>query len=429
MVSCIKLTNNICKVELAKNLIKGRVVRGNIIRKNNEFMIIDIGFRSDVRLYKSDIWNYDSFGTNQQIDIRIEEFDSNNGETLVSRRGLGIEESWTMLQQAYNDNLLISGQVIANVIEGYMVKVFGLLALLPLNSTDKDINVQLNRFDRYKIDKIDRENNFITLKQPNNNRKMSIEQNIDTDIMFDKGDLIWGIVNKITDTKIYVDLGWKDGVIDLCGIEWYGMLRLLWNVVIGNLILTKYDGKSEIKDILLLKWCGSGYTGYNVPILGVVLGINNFCFNIKLLKSSNKCVLNSIISIRNTNKLQFETDINYHNVVKLIPSTINILEKKICLNLDLEGTKCFNFVKTNEGRSIWGLISKIKSNSVVVSLPQGLYGELNYSIRSLGNIPSWFKLSCGRRISVRICDYEPVTNKISLALSKIDKNSLIIIEE
>ncbi len=177
--------------------------------------------------------------------------------------------------------------------------------------------------------------------------------------MLNKGDLIWGIVNKVTDTKIYIDLGWIDGVVDLCGIEWYEMLKLLWNVVVGSLILTKYNGKSEVKNILLLKWCGSDYLGYNIPILGIVLGINNNHFDIKFQRNNNNGVFNSIISVRNINKLQFGTDIRYHDVVKLAPDTIDISKKTICLKLDLEGTKCFDFVKTNEGRSIWGLISKI----------------------------------------------------------------------
>ncbi len=99
-----------------------------------------------------------------------------NGETLVSRRELGIEESWTMLQQAYNSNSLISGQIVANVVEGYMVKVFDLLVLLPFNPTDGDINIQLNEFGRYKIDKMDRKENLITLKQPNDNKEMEIKE-------------------------------------------------------------------------------------------------------------------------------------------------------------------------------------------------------------------------------------------------------------
>ncbi len=177
--------------------------------------------------------------------------------------------------------------------------------------------------------------------------------------MLNKGDLIWGIVNKVTDTKIYIDLGWIDVVVDLCGIEWYEMLKLLWNVVVGSLILTKYNGKSEVKNILLLKWCGSDYPGYNIPILGIVFGINNNHFDIKFQRNNNNGIFNSIISVRNINKLQFGTDIRYHDVVKLAPDTINISKKTICLKLDLEGTKCFDFVKTNEGRSIWGLISKI----------------------------------------------------------------------
>ncbi|PIM95310.1 hypothetical protein [Candidatus Hodgkinia cicadicola] len=428
MVSCIKLINNICKIESTKSLIEGGVVKGIITRKNNEFMIIDIGFRSNVRLYKHNLWNYNLLKINQQIDVRIEEFDSKkNGETLVSRRGLGIEESWIMLQQAYNSNSLISGQIVANVVEGYMVKVFDLLALLPFNPTDEDINIQLNKFGRYKIDKMDRKENLITLKQPNDNKEMEIKENIN--ITLNKGDLVWGIVNKVTDTKIYIDLGWIDGVVDLCGIEWYEMLKLLWNVVVGSLILTKYNGKSEVKNILLLKWCGSDYPGYNIPILGIVLGINNNHFDIKFQRNNNNGVFNSIISVRNINKLQFGTDIRYHDVVKLVPDTIDISKKTICLKLDLEGTKYFNFVKTNEGRSIWGLISKIKGNSVVISLPWGLYGELNYIIRPFSSISNWFKLSYGRRINVRICDYDPVVNKISLALSKINKNNLVIIEE
>ncbi len=102
------------------------------------------------------------------------------------------------------------------------------------------------------------------------------------------------------------------------------MLKLLWNVVVGSLILTKYNGKSEVKNILLLKWCGSDYPGYNISILGIVLGINNNHFDIKFQRNNNNGVFNSIISVRNINKLQFGTDIKYHDVVKLVLDTINI---------------------------------------------------------------------------------------------------------
>ncbi len=52
--------------------------------------------------------------------------------------------------------------------------------------------------------------------------KSVIKTNIN--IMLNKGDLVWKIVNKVTDIKIYIDLGWIDGGVDLCSIEWYEML-------------------------------------------------------------------------------------------------------------------------------------------------------------------------------------------------------------
>ena len=74
---------------------------------------------------------------------------------------------------------MISGQIVANVVEGYMVKVFDLLALLPLIPTDEAINIIfINKFGRYKIDKMDRKENLITLKQPNDNQEMEIKENI-----------------------------------------------------------------------------------------------------------------------------------------------------------------------------------------------------------------------------------------------------------
>ncbi len=79
MVSCIKLINNLCKIESVKSLIEG-VVKGIITKKNNEFMIIDIGFRSNVRLYKHNLWNYNLLKINQQIDVRIKQFNSKKME-------------------------------------------------------------------------------------------------------------------------------------------------------------------------------------------------------------------------------------------------------------------------------------------------------------------------------------------------------------
>ncbi len=61
-----------------------------------KFIIVDIGFRSDVRIYEDEIWNYSDFNINQLIDVYIEQFDSKTGETLASRKLISIEEAWAI---------------------------------------------------------------------------------------------------------------------------------------------------------------------------------------------------------------------------------------------------------------------------------------------------------------------------------------------
>ncbi len=96
--------------------------------------------------------------------------------------------------------------------------------------------------------------------------------------------------------------------------------------------------------------------------------------------------LNSAIRIKDIDKPLLVESIKRFDVVKLLFDNVNFIERTVYLNLDIERTRCLNFVKANEGRTIRGTIFKIKGNSIVVHLFQDLYGELNYLLKPSGNI-------------------------------------------
>ncbi len=158
-------------------------------------MLINVGLRLNVRLFKRDMWNYDKFKVNQLIDVLIDGFDNEIDNTIVSRRGLGIEESWTTLQWTHNNRAWIDGQVVSVVVESYIMKVFDLLALLSIDSVGKDDDVQLNRLGRYKVSEIKREENLITLYRSDESFKSEFKRELNVSLK--EGDIVWGIVNKM----------------------------------------------------------------------------------------------------------------------------------------------------------------------------------------------------------------------------------------
>lgn len=45
-----KAAAEVCKLEQVKNLFEGKLVEGVVTAKNQSFMLVDIGFKSDVKV-------------------------------------------------------------------------------------------------------------------------------------------------------------------------------------------------------------------------------------------------------------------------------------------------------------------------------------------------------------------------------------------
>ncbi|MFP3037906.1 MAG: hypothetical protein ACKESC_01270 [Candidatus Hodgkinia cicadicola] len=421
MISSTKNAIKTCKIEKIKKLIEGEIINGKIICKNNKFIIVDIGFRSDVRIYEDEIWNYSDFNINQLIDVYIEQFDSKTGETLASRKLISIEEAWAILYNAWSTDSWIIGEVLSLAQEGYVIKVLGLIALLSSDLTDEQYlkELDIGKTDKFKVFEIDRDSNFILLNKPIEKDKEEKEPEYKINV----GDVVLGVVNDILPDEIIVDLGIQEGVIKLDKIAWYDALVIIKNIKCGYLIKNRCCDLIEQKNIYVLEF---EHIENNDNKGGLVYGLvnkidNNHC-ETHISKRLKLPILFSSFDEKDIEIIKKE--VKRGDIIKLLPVLADF-SGSIYLDLDVDGLKYLKFVMIYEGETIKGIIVNITEDSAIIALSKEIFGELRFNtLIDKVKLKQKLKQLIGLSIYVKICDFNPEYNKIYLALS--NKNNLKI---
>ncbi|MFP3039783.1 MAG: hypothetical protein ACKESB_03570, partial [Candidatus Hodgkinia cicadicola] len=103
------------------------------------------------------------------------------------------------------------------------------------------------------------------------------------------------------------------------------------------------------------------------------------------------------------------------DVVKVLPECLSLADKRVKLDVDVEGLRYLKFVEANIEFAIEGLISGIESSYAIVALSKGIFGKLEITdLREedsgIVQIEDWGGLA----VTVEICDFCPETNTIYL---------------
>ena len=131
-----KLINN----SIDKNQSKEKsIVEGKVVGIENDVVIIDVGLKSEGRV---PITEFSRPGTKPEIDlgqklnVYIENVDSANGETKLSREKAIKQSAWNHLQDCYNNNKVVTGIPFNRVKGGMSVDLDGVTAFLPGSQID-----------------------------------------------------------------------------------------------------------------------------------------------------------------------------------------------------------------------------------------------------------------------------------------------------
>ena len=212
------------------NLNENAIVEGRIIRVDPEFVLVDVGYKSEGQIPRSE-WDdtEEPPEIGQHLKVLIEEVDESTdletrGLIALSKRKARKIEEWNKVMDSVKEGDVVTGIVTRKIKGGLLVDVSSVNVFLPASQVDirrpSDIGDYVGRTIQCLVLKIDESRRNIVVS-----RRALIEQEraekkkllLET---LEVGQLRKGVVKNIAEFGAFVDLGGIDGLLHITDMSW-----------------------------------------------------------------------------------------------------------------------------------------------------------------------------------------------------------------
>ena len=209
------------------HLQPGELITGEVVRIDDDFVIVHAGLKSEGIIPANEF--RDSHGElsikiGDQVEVVVESVEDGSGETRLSREKACRAKAWEDLEQAFENQSIITGVMTGKVKGGFTVAVGAIRAFLPSSLVDvrpvRDPSYLEGKDLEFKVIKIDRKRaNVVVSRRAVVEKEMSAErQALLSNI--EEGQIVKGVVKNLTDYGAFVDLGGIDGLLHITDLAW-----------------------------------------------------------------------------------------------------------------------------------------------------------------------------------------------------------------
>ncbi len=201
------------------------VIKGVIVAINEREAVVNVGAKSDGVIPINEIRYNPDLKPGDEIEVYVESQEDSNGQLMLSHKKARILKSWERVNEAYDNQEIITGFVKSRTKGGLIVNVFeNIEAFLPGSQIDvkpiRDYDVYVGKQMEFKVVKINHEYKNVVVSH-----KALIEDEIEAqkaEIIshLEKGQVLEGVVKNITSYGVFVDLGGVDGLIHITDLSW-----------------------------------------------------------------------------------------------------------------------------------------------------------------------------------------------------------------
>ncbi len=212
--------------ESFKRFQEGEVVTGRIISIDKEFVLVDIGYKSEGQIriheFKDDQGNIKA-EVGDPVEVMVEWWDDDEEVVVLSKEKAATVKVWEEIKKTYDEDGTIEGVITNRVKGGFSVDV-GVQAFLPGSQADlrpiRNLDDMVGKKYSFKILKYNRKRSNIVLS-----RRVMLEEDREakraaTLASIEVGKVVDGIVKNITEYGVFVDLGGVDGLLHITDISW-----------------------------------------------------------------------------------------------------------------------------------------------------------------------------------------------------------------
>lgn len=426
-----------------QNSLEGKVVLGKIIAIKNDKVIVDVGLKSEGRLFLDDVKalkETDAVSVGDTLEVYVDRYEDKNGEPILSIEKAKKEAIWISLEKKLESGETIEGNITGRTKGGFSVDINGTTAFLPSSQVDlrliKDITPLLNIPQPFKLLKMDKIRNNIVVSRRAVLEAARNEARGEIMSKLEEGTVIEGVVKNIMEYGAFVDIGGIDGLLHVTDMSWKRVSNPTDVVNVGDKVtvqilkFNKDTGRISLgmKQLTSSPWenieqkykVGEKYKGTvsNITDYGVFVALEEcieglaYISELSWLKKSSNPLKN------------FEVG----QEVEAMVLEVNSAKKKISLGLKQCQPNPWKEFEENHpvGTKLEGVVKNITEFGIFVGVTDQLDGmvhmsDVSWKNGSLDDQSS--KIEKGQKIEVVVLSVDPEKERIGLGVKRLENDS------
>ena len=198
------------------------VVEGTVVAVSDKEVLIDIGFKSEGSISLLEFNEKPAIG--DKVNVYIASFEDRKGNIVLSKEKADFQNRWKELRDSFDNNELITGDIIKRIKGGMIVELGVVQAFLPGSQLDikpvTNFDEYIGKTSEFKIVKFNefRQNVVVSRKailaDDLNEKRQEVLSTMEV------GMVLEGVVKNITDFGAFIDLGGIDGLLHITDITW-----------------------------------------------------------------------------------------------------------------------------------------------------------------------------------------------------------------
>lgn len=423
----------------------GNIVKGVIVAKDNNYLTIDVGLKSEGKVlineFKDKDGNIPSLEIGSSVEVYVEKYENSDGSMVLSREKARREEIWEELEKMNTEGTPVNGYVAKRVKGGFAVLVYDTPAFLPGSQLDvrpiKNINALVGTTQTLQILKMDKKRFNIVVS-----RKAIIMQNDkyspdNIESQYQEGQIVEGVVKNITGYGAFIDLGYVDGLLHVTDISWSRINHPSEVLQLGQTLklqIVKINPENKRISLGLKQLSNDPWTEVvNKYTIGEkfkvkVANVTDYGIFVELAKG-----VEGLVHVSEMSWVEKEIDpkVKYHIDDEVEVKILEIDIKKRRINLSIK--KCIDnpwqeFAVSNpEGSVIDVEIKDINDNGILVKLTNSIDGfvrlqDISWESRDRTLLDSY---KAGDSIKVKVIKNDIERDKILLGIKQLVDDPLM----
>ncbi len=211
----------------SRGMIEGRVMPATVVAVEHDFVVVDIGLKTEGRIPLREFLVDDGAGQPKAgdiVEVYLDRIENALGDAVISREKARREEAWTRLEKSFAAQEAVNGALVGRVKGGFTVDLGGANAFLPGSQVDirpvRDVGPLMNIVQPFAILKMDRQRGNIVVSRRAVLEESRASERAEIVGQLKEGEVREGVVKNITDYGAFVDLGGIDGLLHVTDMSW-----------------------------------------------------------------------------------------------------------------------------------------------------------------------------------------------------------------